>query len=183
MQFISIDPSLANMGIVKGSINIVGGKTLIELDSYELITTKKSQVKTIRASSDTIDRCAYLHKNLTRVIEEFQPDVCFAETPSGSQSYSGALSFAISCFLISLCNPPAIQVTPTEVKKFTVGSKTASKKEIINYIGEKYPGFLKKKKDGSYLEGEMEHIADAVCIVEAGIQTNQFKQISKFINN
>ena len=179
IKFISIDPSLANTAIVRGTIE----NNELNLKSYELIQTEKSKVKSIRSSSDLVNRCRLIHEALQKTITEYNPDVCFVETPSGSQSYSGALSYGISCYTISLCNPPAIEVTPTEVKKFTVGSKTATKKEIITYVGEKYVNFLETKKDGSFVEGRMEHVADAVCIAEAGIKTSQFKQLSKFINN
>lgn len=179
MRFISIDPSLANLGIVRGVIKD-GAITLVD---YKLTQTEKTKVKSMRASSDLVNRCRQLNEAVLEAITSFSPDICFVETPSGSQSYSGALSYGISCFIISLCNPPAIEVSPIEVKKLTVGSKTATKKEIINYIGEKYPGFLETKKDGSFVEGRMEHIADAVCIAEAGMKTTQFKQLSKFFNN
>ena len=179
MKFISIDPSLSNLGIVRGTIK--DGE--ITLESYSLLSTEKNKNKTIRVSSDTIQRSKFLQKGLMSAIEDYKPQVIFAETPSGSQSASGMLSYGISCCLIALCEPPAIELTPVEVKVKTLKSKTASKKDIIEYVDNKYPNFLEKKRDGSVVEGRMEHIADAVCIAEAGIKSDQFKQIISYLNN
>jgi len=180
IKFLTIDPSFANLGIVKGYID---SDLKVTLDSYKLVQTEKTKVKSVRSSSDTVERCTYLKEGLLNEISEWEPQVCFAETPSGSQSYSGALSYGISCFLIAMCNPPAIQVTPIETKKLTVGSKTATKKEIIEYVNNLYPSFLETKKDGSVVEGRMEHIADAVCITLAGIKVPEFKQLKKLLEN
>lgn len=179
MKFISIDPSLSNLGIVRGEI--INDKLILE--SHTLVSTEKSKNKTIRVSSDTIQRSRFLLTAIKTVIEDFKPQIIFAETPSGSQSASGMLSYGISCCIIASCNPPAIELTPVEVKKHTVGTKTASKKEIIEYVNNKYPGFLETKKDGSVVEGRMEHIADAVCIAEAGLKSDQYKQIKSYLNN
>lgn len=171
MKFLSVDPSLANTGVIWGEI--IDGK--INLIGYKLIQTEKSKDKKIRSSSDLANRCKEIYQELTSIIGYFNPAVTFAETPSGSQSYNSALSYGISCYTIGIINPPPIQVTPIEVKKATVGTKTATKKEIIDYVENKYPDFL-LKKNGKVL-GHMEHIADAVCIVEAGIKTNEYKQL------
>ena len=179
MKFISIDPSLSNLGIVRGEII----KDNLILDSHTLVSTEKSKNKTIRVSSDVIQRIQFLQNALRVSIEDYKPQVIFAETPSGSQSANGMLSYGISCGLIAMCNPPAIQVTPIEVKKLTVGSKTASKKDVIEYVNNKYQGFLETKRDGSVVETRMEHIADAVCIAEAGMKTDQYKQIKSYLNN
>lgn len=175
MKFISVDPSLANTGVIWGEI--INGK--INLNGYKLIQTEKSKDKKIRSSSDLSERCRQIYQELTEIIVEFKPVITFVETPSGSQSYSSALSYGISCYTVGIINPPPIQVTPIEVKKATVGTKTATKKEIIDYVENKYPDFLLKK--GGKVLNYMEHIADAVCVTEAGLKTNEFKQLMSIL--
>lgn len=176
LKFVSVDPSLAHTALVFG---VIKNDNLI-LEKYHQIDTEKSKEKTIRSSSDLVERCRTIFTNSQDWIKGFKPDVVLVEVPSGAQSYSGALSFAVTCYTIATILPTPIQVTPTEVKKLTVGTKTASKQEIINYVHKKYPGFLKTDKNGNPYKN-MEHVADAVCIAEAGLKTSQFLQIKNLL--
>lgn len=176
-KFISIDPSLTNTAIVFGQIE--DDKLIPE--NHVLLQTQPTKNKQVRASSDLVNRSRFLLNGLIGNIKEFQPDIIFAETPSGSQSFRGGLSYAISCALIASCDPAAIEVTPMEVKK-VLGKGKISKKQIINYVAEKYPNFhLPIKRGGAILEGEAEHIADAIVAAEAGIKTTQYLQIKNLL--
>lgn len=185
MKFISIDPSLRNTAIVFGSIIKDDGSYKLNPEGYELIVTKKSSNKKIRASSDLIERCRALNERISKFVKEYQPSIVFAETPSGSQSFRGGLSYAVSCYLIATVDPPAIELTPTEVKKKTVGKNTATKKEMIQYVVDNFPEFelpmkMQKGKQ-SVVEGKAEHICDAICAGVAGLQSNQFEQLRRFL--
>jgi len=173
----SIDPSLRNTGIVWGNIN--GNDELVDL-KYILVTTKPDPSKSIRKSSDLVSRCSEIYQRVNNILQEVDPSVTFIETPSGSQNYSSALSYAISCYTAAILSPPPIELTPTEVKVRTVKDKTASKLKMIDYVHEKYPYLLKLRK-GIPLK-DMEHIADAVCAAEAGVQSSTYKQLKKFID-
>lgn len=173
----SVDPSLTHTGVVFGTIE----RDSLYISHYDLCITEKSTNKKVRASSDLVSRCRQIINNITKWIEEYQPDIIFAETPSGSKNASAARSYGISCFAIALLEPPAIQVTPQEVKKLVFGKSTATKKEIIEYVDKKYDYFELPMYDGRINLGKAEHIADAVCIAEAGLQTNQFQQLKQII--
>jgi Holliday junction resolvasome RuvABC endonuclease subunit len=83
--------------------------------------------------------------------------------------------------LIATLSPSPIQVTPIEVKQATVGKKTASKQEMIDWAYAKHPeanGW--ELRNGSPLK-KMEHVSDAIAIAYAGIKTDEFKRIEKFI--
>jgi Holliday junction resolvasome RuvABC endonuclease subunit len=176
IKFLSIDPSLAHTAIVVGEL--VDGE--INLINWIQIDTEKSKEKSVRSSSDLVSRCSEIYSKVQEVVNQENAKIIFVETPSGSQSYSGALSYAISCYTIATINPSPIQVTPIEVKKLTIGTKTASKVEIINYVHKKFPKFLKTDKNGNPYKN-MEHVADAVCIAEAGLKTKIFNQIKSLI--
>lgn len=172
----SIDPSLAHTAIVVGELI----DEELFLIKWLQIDTEKTKEKSVRSSSDLVSRCSEIFTKVQDIVKQESPKIIFAETPSGSQSYSGALSYAISCYTIATINPQPIQVTPIEVKKLSIGSKTASKVEIINYVNKKFPNFLKTDKNGNPYKN-MEHVADAVCIAEAGLKTKIFEQIKKLL--
>lgn len=176
MRFLAVDSSLRNTGVAIGTID--GDKVLV--DKIILNTTEKTKNKQVRASSDTIDACRQNFQFLQKVIEEYQPQVIMAETPSGSQSSSGMKSYGATCQLIGSLSPSPIEVTPNEVKMASVGKKTASKKEMIEWAHRLYPDLEWYWYAGS-LQNKNEHMADAVAIVFAGIQTRQFQQLKALL--
>ena len=105
------------------------------------------------------------------------------ETPSGSQSSAGMKSYGATCQLIASLDPKPIEVTPNEVKMSSVGKKTASKKDMIDWAYEKYPDveWFINKSTGA-LQNKNEHMADAVAIVYAGINTDDFTRVFDIIN-
>ena len=174
LKFIAIDPSLCNTAIVYGVIK----KGKLVPKGWKIITTVKSTIKSIRVSSDLVNRCTVINNELNSFIKEFKPKVCFAETPSGSKSHNAAISYGVSCFTIALMNPPAIQLTPVEVKKRTVGKNTATKNEMMSWADTNYPDFpYERNKQGALIKARMEHVCDAIAIADAGLQTDQFKQL------
>ena len=180
MKFISIDSSLANTGIAVGSIKSDG---LIVMSKIMLLETEKTKNKQVRASSDTIARCKQTYLFIQKAIKDHYPTVIFVETPSGSQSASGMKSYGATCQLIASCDPSPIEVTPNEVKMASVGSKTASKKDMINWAHSKYPNLQwDKNKDGT-LKNKNEHMADAIAIVYAGMKTADFNRMQSMFKS
>lgn len=178
----SLDPSLTNTAVVWGEVDL---KTdTINPTGFELINTSKSKLKSVRSSSDLVRRCRTINDKLHPLIENYNPAIVFVETPSGSQNYSGAISYAVSCFLIGTINPPPIEVTPLEVKMYSVGKGTASKKDVMNFCLEKFPNFpYERKKDGSLVEAKMEHVCDSIAASVAGIKSKEYAQIKKLFLN
>lgn len=180
IKFLAIDSSLSNTGVAFGKVVVAMDFNSIIIDEIRLHQTEKSNNKQVRASSDTIARCRSTFDFLKDIIDEFKPDIIFAETPSGSQSASGMKSYGITCQLIGALTPPPVEVTPDEVKKASIGKKTASKKEIIEWAYSNYPALewlFKTRKGERTLIRDNEHMADAIAIAHAGIKTNQFKQL------
>ncbi len=170
IKFLSIDSSLANTGTAAGYIT---RNMEIVVEDIELVTTSKSKDKRIRASSDTIDRCKRTYRQVHRLIEYHKPDIIFVETPSGSQNSSAMKSYGSTCMLIASLDR-AIQVTPVEVKEKSIGKKNASKREMIDWAHSKYPT-LKWNYRGVDLQNNNEHMADAIAIAHASVQTDEFK--------
>lgn len=178
MKFLAIDSSLRHTGIAVGFID---SNDNITVELIDLNNTEKSTNKQVRASSDTIDACRQNFKYLKKVIEEYKPQIIFAETPSGSQSSSGMKSYGATCQLLASLEPEIVEVTPHEVKMASVGKKTASKRDMIDWAYERHPGsqwtFFKGK-----IKNDNEHMADAICIVYAGIKTRTYSQLKALLN-
>ena len=182
IKYMSLDPSLTNTAVVWGEIEVESDT--IYPEGFELINTVKTKLKTIRSSSDLVRRCRTINEKLHPLIEQYNPAVVFVETPSGSQNYSGAISYAVSCYLIGTIDPPPIEVTPLEVKMQSVGKGTASKKDVMNYCLKKFPDFpYERKKDGSLVEAKMEHVCDSIATSVAGIKSKQYTQLKRLFLN
>lgn len=180
MKFISIDSSLRNTGIAVGSYN--EGK--ISVEHIFLNKTEKSKEKTVRASSDTVSRCRETYNFVQGLIKEHNPQVVFVETPSGSQNSSAMKSYGTTCMLIASINPPPIEVTPIEVKLATVGKKTASKQDMIDWaynLHSNIEWLFKTQKGKKSLVADNEHLADAIAIAYSGIETNEFKRLINLV--
>ena len=178
LTVVAIDPSFRNTALVAAVL--VGGKVTRILDAVT-IKTEKTKNKQVRASSDAINCCRKLSEEVQEFIKKHNPAVVFAETPSGSQSASSMKGYGISCFLLATINPPPIEVTPYEVKMASVGKKTASKKEMIEWAFNLYPSapwVIDKKTELPQMN--QEHVADAMAVIHAGLNTQEFVRISTF---
>jgi len=174
-----LDGSKRNFGVARVLLDI---DTLgIEVEDLVLIKTEKSQEKSVRASSDNLVRAQ-------AVVHGIQPALAgcisaFIEVPSGGQSYDAVLGFGIVIGIYASLTIPTIEVSPAETKLAAVGTKTASKQEMIDWAAEKWPNapWLRYRQNGkNYKKGEPtldnEHLADALAIVHAGIRTPAFRQ-------
>lgn len=177
MRYISIDSSLSNTGVCCGTIE----NGIPVPHSISLIQTVPTKVKTVRKSSDTITRCRKTYNHIVTEVNRWEPQVIFVETPSGSQSASGMKSYGVVCQLIACLQPLPIEVTPDEVKRASVGKKTASKKEMIEWAYGLYPT-LDWFWHGGKLQGKNEHVADAIAVAYAGVKTPQFQQILSILS-
>ena len=176
MRIVSIDPSLRNTCLVYSEL-VDGGIRIIDSVTIE---TEKSKLKQVRASSDLIHRCDVLNRAVIKFIKRVDPQVIFVETPSGSQSASGMKNYGVSCYLIATLTPRAIEVTPTEVKKATVGTKTASKNDMIAWAFDKHPEAPWVLRKGFPL-AKQEHMADAIAIIYAGMVTPAYSWLMSAI--
>ena len=180
ITLIGIDPSMSNTALV--AISYPAMKVI----DYKLIETNKSKHKQQRVVSDDISRAREVYDGVHRFIKHHRTIrnvVVAAETPTGSQSSSGMKSYGISAAIIGSIDP-CTEVTPTEVKMFSVGNKTASKDDMIKWGMETHPEmkWMVNKSTGKPLR-KCEHLADAIGAIYAMMQTNEFKTLTSFIQD
>lgn len=172
----AFDPSLANFGMARLSLDL---QTLrFEVQALQLVQTEKKASKQVRQNSDDLRRA----RELAIAFQEFAAltKIGFAEVPTGAQSARAMYAFGVSVGLLAACPVPLIQVQPHETKLATVGTKTASKEEMIEWAVETYPEapWLKHIRGGKEVVGNKnEHLADALAIAHAGVKTDQFQQL------
>lgn len=165
LTVIGCDPSLKGWGLARLIVNIESLSTLAEPEvdvvDLRLIATEKSGGKTVRAASDDLRRAQELHAGFHQFCRGAA--LLMAEIPSGTQSARGAMSNGICLGVLASSPLPIIQVAPLETKLATVGTKTATKPEMIEWATSRFPnaGWLRHR--GS-LTAANEHLADAVAV-------------------
>ncbi len=165
MRFLSIDPSMSNTALVWGYIK----ENKLELIDYSIVHTEKSSNKKLPVMVDRLERIRLIFSKVDEVLSSWQPDICFGELPSGSQSSAASIGIGISLSALAKL-PNLTAVTPTDVKKI-IGKGIISKDQVMDYCANKYTSFnFEKKKDGTLVKARMEHICDAIVIAEAGIK-------------
>lgn len=180
LNILGMDPSFRNWGYVTGSYDVVN--EALVLDELELMTTERGKEKNILVTEDDFNCSKLLHRKMVSKADGM--NVIFSEIPSGSQSASAARKLGIVTGIMSSTNVPLISLTPTQVKMASVGKRTASKSEMIDWAVETYPelNWLKRKSKGELvLVKKNEHLADAVAVVHAGIQSDRFKQLASML--
>lgn len=149
-----------------------------EIEALDLIETEKQKGKMVRQNSDDLRRAQDIAVRFKAFVSDCT--LCFSEIPSGAQSARAALSFGIAIGILANCPIPLIQVMPSETKLAAVGTKTASKEEMIEWAMQKYPTAAWKtvKRHGVMEPTEKnEHLADAVAIGHAGVKTDEFRRM------
>ena len=186
LKIVGIDPALSNIGIAVAEYDVVE-KTLTMTD-ISLCETSPDRSKKVRVNSDDLRRASDGAAFIQNALAE--ADVVVAEIPTGSQSARGAASYGISIGLLASIGSveggfdgSIIQVMPTEVKKAVTGSKHATKGEMIEWATEAYPDLPwlmtnRKNAPSPYLN-KNEHMADAVAVIQTGIETDEFKMLTK----
>lgn len=159
--FISVDPSMSNTAVVYGYIE----NNILIPTSYNLFQTVKSSNKKKAVMLDRLERITETMNKIKEFINNKNPDICFGELPSGSQSSAASVGVGVSLSILALF-PNLKVVTPMEVKKI-VGKGIVSKDDIIEYCINKYPEFPYERKKDVIIKGRMEHVCDAIVIAEA----------------
>lgn len=178
IQVAGFDSAFAHWGMAEAHYDIETGD--LNVFDLELINTEKGKGKTVRKNSDDLRRSKEILERSERVLTN--ASFFAAEVPSGAQSARAAFTFGtVVGLLASLDRPehPLIQVSPIEAKLASVGRKTATKDEIIEWAYRKYPALPwlrnSNSKRASRLTDANEHLADAIAILHAMIKTDQFR--------
>lgn len=175
IKIAGLDGSLRNFGVAVMTLDTEN--LALTVENLALMKTEKSKVKSVRSSSDNLARAQSITEGIKVAVKDCA--MCFAEVPSGGQSYDAVLGFGIVIGIYSFMPLPVSEVSPAEAKKAAVGTRSASKQEMIDWAFALYPNApwrLTKRKGAMVPTLDNEHLADAVAVVHAGIKTPAFLQ-------
>ena len=190
IKVVGLDAERKNVGIVEARLVFTDRARLV-VDNLTLVQTEKSKSKQVRVSSDDVRRAQEIAEALRRPL--LDASFFFSEIPTGAQSARAAKLLGMATGIIACSNVyldrPLIEVSPTEVKLASVGKKTASKDEMVEWAVAKYPdlNWLRYERNGkTYKAGDLmldnEHLADGIAIIHAGVRTAAFKQALAMLN-
>jgi len=176
IRIAGIDPGFVNFGIARMLLDL---DTLdLKVEDLILLKTENDAGKNIRKNSDDLRRAIELRDGFHKAVKDCA--IGFAEIPSGAQDHRAATGFGIAIGLVA-CSPiPILQVQNFQAKLAAVGTKTASKEEMMEWAREEYPDApwrQRKFKGKMVYTNDNEHLADACAIAKAGIGLQEFKQL------
>lgn len=182
---VGFDPSLRNWGIAKGVL-IPSQEMQVRIDWLDVIQPVLPTGKQVRQNSVDLESAKQLCEGAWKAAQGAH--AIFVEVPVGSQSARAMASYGICVGVLGALRTsgvPFFEVTPTEVKLISVGKKTATKAEMIDWAYTKHPeaNWPTYKTNGKtqISEAKAEHMADAVAAIYAGIACNSFQQMLTFM--
>ena len=181
IKIVSLDISMSNLGIAKGIFDTETKK--LTITDCLTICPLVSDNKQVRQNSKDVVRSRQLLDALVEHTKE--ADMVCAEIPVGSQSARAMASYGICVALIAVVQkikPTFIEVSPNEVKMI-VGSKSATKKEIIQWVQSRHPEAPLETFRGVISLAKAEHQADAIVAIHAAMQTPVFNSIKTLYEN
>ncbi len=180
IKVVGQDPSLNNWGLAIGTYNLETAQ--LQIDQLGLTCPVLPTGKQVRQNSKDLEAGLQLYRGA--VAATVGAHAVFVEVPVGSQSARAMASYGICVGVLGALRAngiPFFEVTPTEVKLATVGTKTATKQEMISWAMAKHPEahWPTYKRAGKSLvsEAQAEHQADAIATIYAGMACNSFQQM------
>lgn len=172
IKIVGLDPALRNLGIVKAVYDTVTG-TLTIMECLTVCPVAQTR-KQVRQNSIDLNRARQLLDAL--VDHTKSADIVCVEIPVGSQSSRACVSYGIAVSLMAVVQkikPAFIEVSPHEVK-ITVGNKSATKQDVVDWVLAHNPEAPLEKHRGVISMTKAEHQADAIVAIYAAMKTPLF---------
>lgn len=176
-NILGLDPSLRSWGLAAGKLDT--DTNLVDIRKLDVFRIPEPTGKQIRQNTQDLHVATGLMESVHPYMKA--ANVCFAEVPVGSQSARAMVSYGVCVGILGAnrgLGCAFIEVTPLEVKMASVGKKTASKMEMIEWAMAKYPNAPWPFHNGKLNVGLAEHMADACAAIEAGLKTQVFQQLA-----
>lgn len=178
VRVLGVDCSLNNLGCC---VCEVDDHLHMKVLTTKLFQNNESDNKKGLKSFQDLDKAKRFANYLKFMIGEYNIDIVVGEVPCGSQSSRACTSAGVVTGLLgsiaSFCD--FVGVTPIQAKKASVGSKTASKEEIIEWVRTTFPEVqvpLQKRGGEFKIVKKFEHEADSIAIVHCSLQTSEFQK-------
>lgn len=180
LRVVGFDPSLRNWGLAKGTYCLDDAR--IHINELAVTQPALPTGKQVRQNSKDLVAGQQLAEAAMAFAKDAQ--AVFVEVPVGSQSSRAMASYGICVGVLGALRAfgiPFFEVTPLEVKMISVGSRTATKEQMISWGVHHHPGDMwPTKMEGgvkTIVASKAEHMADAIAAIYAGLETSEFKQM------
>lgn len=174
-----IDPSLRNTGIAIADVDAESGR-IIRIKDLILARTQPGP-KSQRKSSADFEAAGVISAQIRFAVAKYIPKVVFAEIPSGTQSSRASFALGITLGIMATMQPKPIEVTPQQTKLQSVGVRTATKGEMIDWAVQTYPGAPWQRSSTGRVMNANEHLADACGVIHAGLVTPEWEVIRNLL--
>lgn len=174
-----IDPSLRNTGIAIAKVDAEANMVL-SVDQLILARTQPGP-KSQRKSSADFEAASVISSMIRKAVAIYNPKVVFAEIPSGTQSSRASFALGITLGIMATMQPKPIEVTPQQTKLQSVGIRTATKGEMIEWAVGQYPDAPWQRSTTGRLMNANEHLADACGVIHAGLVTPEWEVIRNLL--
>jgi len=188
---IAIDPGITKTGLFKAKLELDESDWKVTPFGVELIKNS-TKYNERYISVMTSKKVNWMYGQIVEHIEDMGGEpIIFMEIPTGGSKDANsarALTCMIALHGILSYHYRVITVTPYDVKKVT-GMKMASKGDMVNWATAKHgdlPGWKvgnranannAQDSEGKYYTIDMEHPADAVASLYAGLETKAFNDL------
>ena len=174
-----IDPSLRNTGIAVTYVDTDENK-IIQIVDLILARTQPGP-KSQRKSSADFEAASVISATIRNIVKIHDPKVVFAEIPSGTQSSRASFALGITLGIMATMQPKPIEVTPQQTKLQSVGVRTATKGEMIDWAATLYPDAPWQRSRSGRIMNANEHLADACGVIHAGLITPEWEVIRNLL--
>lgn len=158
LKVVGIDGALLNFGVAVGKLDQLNNTLhIVRIEHIAYKRPKKNKVL-----SD-VNHLKFLSEKLRAYCRG--ADIVCAELAYGSQSASAAWSLGAAMAVIASLPKEITWVSSSNVKRFT---KNKTKREMINWAAELYPGLSWPKRSGRILNSA-EHTADAIGVLHTAL--------------
>lgn len=175
LWLLGMDPSMSNWGIACARFDTSTGE--IKVTHVDVIQTELLKVKGIRTNSLDIDRAEFLLEGIIPYVQ--QANAIFVEVPVGSKSAAAMKSYSMCVSLLAAIRVggyPFYQLTPTQVKWAAGLDAEATKKDMIKWATTTHPEAPWSLHNGKINNSKVEHQADALAAIYAGIALASFQK-------
>lgn len=167
---LAFDPSMRNWGCVVADISN-GVVTVLHHETISIDSYKSSKAQQLLEIADETFRI------IVRLVKQYKPLLILTELPHGSQSAQGMKSYAFSITILgTICalGIPLKTYSAYDVKH-TVGSNTATKKEVVNWVANKHPNLFPLHGKAISVD-KYQHVADAIAVIYTHLSMSDMRK-------
>lgn len=191
VNVMALDSGLANTGLVVAGIDRQGNIVILHAEC--LCTEREAKARRIYVTDDYVRRVTDIARAINANLKKYKPVLIVAELPvSGGKSASAHFGMGVAVTLAAtiaeLSGVPMRNYCWDDGKFKMTGRKSAGKDDVQTAVLAKYPVLKTEKYDfinkrTQKPTGKFEHVADAIAVLECGVDSDVIKALIRNSQN